>query len=549
VSEPCLYPHPDAAELADAVLDLGRHLHLEMAESDLVERFLDVLSRLLPRRALAVRVVDPRSLEPARGFAVGAELRSSVGDEPITMREAAIGGSGMKSAVAASARVRIAPRWDSPFHHVAQGFAVPLVAAGELYGSLDIGYQQRAPDGGPAGAGSPDDAVAAMPRDERLVLPLANQLAVALRGHQLFRESLRLRDFQAGLIEHANALIVGIDARWRITVCNRAMLHLTGFHREEVLGRDIRDFLPRDQRGPLTRAFQAALRGVSQDVVDINLTIRNGDRRHTVWSIAAIGARSGVPTLEHAPVDAVIAIGQDHSRLDQLQKQVIQAERLATLGQLAAGVVHELNNPLTSITVYAEYLLGKAARDPDVPEADRQKLQRILGSAQRILTFTRELVQYAKPVGTELDAIEVNDVVRTAVSFCEHLFDRSQIELRLELGADLPALHAVPGQLEQILINLVTNAAHAVDSAGVVAVRTRGNPREIAIEVADSGPGVPAEDRDRIFEPFFTTKTDGKGTGLGLPIVRNIVEQHQGRIEVSTAPEGGASFIVILPVQ
>ncbi len=509
--------------LADAMLDLARQLHLDMAEADLAACFLQVVGKLLPGRALAVRVVDPRTTEAVRGYGAGAELRASLGDDPITLREAAIAGSGMKSAVAASARVRVAARWDSPFHHVAGGFAVPLVAAGELYGALDVGYTPPVAD----------DAMAA---DEKLLLPLVNQLAVTLRGQQLFRESVRLRDFTAGLIEHANALIVGIDSRWRITVCNRAMLALTGFTRDQVLGRDLRDFLPRDQRTRLTRAFQQALRGESQDAIDVLLDTRHGGRIRTLWSIAAIGG----------PVEAVVAIGQDHSKLEDLQKQIVQAERLATLGQLAAGVVHELNNPLTSITVYADYLLGKAG---GWAEGDREKMSRILSSAQRILRFTRELVQYAKPVGSELDAIEVNSVVRQAVSFCEHLFERAAIELRLDLAAELPPLHAVPGQLEQVLINLVTNAAHAVESGGVVAIRTRLAERDVVVEVADSGPGVPEADRERIFEPFFTTKTDGKGTGLGLSIVKNIVEQHHGLVSVGDAPEGGAAFRVVLPLE
>ena len=153
--------------LAEALLELGRQLHLDLPEADLVARFLAVVGRVLPGRALAVRVLDPRTAEPARAYVAGGELRPAIGDEPITVREAAIAGSGMKSAVAASARIRIAARWDSPFHHVATGFAVPLVAAGELYGAFDVGYP-------PAAAADPA-------ADEKLVLPLANQLAVALR--------------------------------------------------------------------------------------------------------------------------------------------------------------------------------------------------------------------------------------------------------------------------------------------------------------------------------------------------------------------------------
>ncbi len=525
---------PDAAALADALVEVGKLVHLDLDEGEVVGRVLAVIGKLLPGRAIAVRVGDPRSAEPLRAQVVGGTLRASVADDALSFLPGAINGSGMKSAVAMSARVQIGKRWDSPFHHVASGFAVPLVAAGELYGALDVGY---APD--------PELDPAIVSIDEKVVLPIANQLAVALRGHQLFRESAGLRDFTARLIEHANALIVGIDHRWRITVCNRAMLTLTGFERDEVVGRDLRDFLPRDQRARLTRTFTAALRGESQDAVDVLLMTRGGGRVRTVWSIAAIGARLGG---ERPNIEAVVAIGQDQSKLEELQKQVVQAERLATLGQIAAGVVHELNNPLTSITVYADYLLGKVRHDPQVPESDKEKLRRILSSAQRILRFTRELVQYAKPVGSEVDAVDVNDVVRQAVSFCEHLFERAAISLQLDFAADVPPLHAVPGQLEQVLINLVTNAAHAVEQGGVVVIRTRATDSKVSIEVADSGPGVPEPERERIFEPFFTTKTDGKGTGLGLPIVKNIIEQHQGTVSVGAAPEGGASFLVVLPV-
>lgn len=521
--------------VVDAVLELGRHLHLEMDEADLIGRFLQVLARVLPERAFAVRVLDPRSTEPARCYAIGGELRPRVETEPLTLRESAITKSGLKSAVAASARLKQGARWDSPFHHVAAGFVVPLVAAGELYGALDVGYAPAV-----AGQASLDD-------DDRVVLPFANQLAVALRGHRLYRDTIALRDYTARVIEHANALIVGIDHGWRITLVNRALLALTGYEREHVLGRDLRDVMPADQRTRLTRLFSAALRGATHDAVELALPSRRGGRIRTVWSIASIGSAGGGGG-GHRGVEAVVAIGQDHSRLEELQRQVVQAERLATLGQIAAGVVHELNNPLTSIIVYAEYLLGKATADAAVPEGDREKLRRIVGSAQRIMGFTRELVQYAKPVSSEVDLVDLDDVVRQATSFCEHLFERDGLTLRVDLAGDLPPVPAVPGQLEQVLINLITNAAHAVDEAGEVVVRTRRGDDRVAIEVADSGPGVPEADRARIFEPFFTTKTDGKGTGLGLSIVKNIVDSHHGSIDVGRAAEGGASFTIRLPI-
>ncbi len=513
--------------VARVMLELGRELHLEHSEAALCDHFLRALAELFPQRRLAVRVVDLRAPEPARCYVLGGELRPGVDRERITIKETAIAKTRLKSAVAASARLRLAPRWDGPFSHVAVGFAVPLVAAGELYGVLDVGY--------PLGL----DLVAA---DEPLVLPVANQLAVALRTQRLWRDAQGLRDFQSRLIEHANALIIGVDHTWRVTVCNRALLELMGADRARVVGRDLRDLLPDDERSRLTPVFLQAMRGQAFDAVEVALESRVRGRVRTVWSVA--GIHSG-PL--RAAAEAVVCIGQDQTRLRELQEQIIQAERLATLGQLAAGVVHELNNPLTSITVYADYLLAKAVR-LGADAGDVEKLTRIGSSAQRILRFARELVQYAKPVGDEVDIVDVNAVVAKSLSFCEHLFDRGGIVVDTQLDRSLPPVPAVPGQLEQVLINFLTNAAHAVEGGGAIVVRT--GPADgggVAISVSDSGPGVPHDERARVFEPFFTTKTDGKGTGLGLSIVRNIVEQHRGTVGVDEAPEGGARFTVTLP--
>jgi two-component system NtrC family sensor kinase len=211
-------------------------------------------------------------------------------------------------------------------------------------------------------------------------------------------------------------------------------------------------------------------------------------------------------------------------------------------------VVHELNNPLTSITVYADYLVrkleGQGAEVDDV-----EKLRRIGASAQRILRFSRDLVQYARPSGKESEPVDLAGVVRQSVSICDHLVERGGVVLGIEVDPELPMIHAVAGQLEQVLINLITNAVHAVEAGGRVVVRAkREGDRAVLIEVADSGTGVPPEDREKIFEPFFTTKPDGKGTGLGLPIVKNIVDAHRGHISVDRSDLGGAAFRVVIPI-
>ncbi|MEP6866244.1 MAG: ATP-binding protein, partial [Deltaproteobacteria bacterium] len=244
----------------------------------------------------------------------------------------------------------------------------------------------------------------------------------------------------------------------------------------------------------------------------------------------------------------VVAIGQDQSKIDLLQQQIVRAERLATLGELAAGVVHELNNPLTSITVYADYLVRKLESQGQ-EAGDLEKVRRIGASAQRILRFSRDLVQYARPSGKQLEPVDLSGVIRQSVSIVEHLLERGNIGLDIDLDPELPVVQAVAGQLEQVLINLITNAVHAVESGGRVVVRAKLLDLSTAlIEVGDSGPGIRDEDRERIFEPFFTTKPDGKGTGLGLPIVRNIIEQHRGQISVARSDLGGAAFRVTIPV-
>ncbi len=508
---------------------LATELPLISMEPELVDRALSILATLLPSRALCVRVLDIRTRDPARTYPRNGSVRESAAADGVTITEESLSRAKLKSAVAASARLKVAPRWDSPFTGMATGFALPLAAGGELFGVLDVGY-----------APGLDTAFA----DAPIVQPLVSQLALALRTVRLQDDALGLRDYQARLLESANALILGIDRSWRITVCNRAMLELTGYPRDEVLGRDVRDFITSDQRQYLTSAFAAALIGQHHAAVTVVLPTRTNGLVRTVWSIAPVG-RSGAPG---GPIEAVVAIGQDQSKIDALQQQVVRAERLATLGELAAGVVHELNNPLTSITVYAEYLVRKLEAAGS-EAADLEKLRRIGASAQRILRFSRDLVQYARPSGRDLETVDVASVVRQSVSICEHLVERGGITLELDVDPELPQIQAVTGQLEQVLINLITNAVHAVETGGKVVVRAQLEGQEsVLLEVGDSGPGVPDADRTKIFEPFFTTKPDGKGTGLGLPIVRNIVDQHRGEISVGRSDLGGAAFRVILPI-
>ncbi len=264
---------------------------------------------------------------------------------------------------------------------------------------------------------------------------------------------------------------------------------------------------------------------------------------------------------EHAALVLGAALGRlrTYARAEEsvrnfhrLQAQVIQNEKLASLGQIVAGVVHELNNPLTSIIAYSDYLTKKLARESGSSlSEDSERVRRIGEAAERILKFTRDLVAYARPTGDERGPVLIDEVIERALVFCEHEFAGGRVEIQREIGEPLPPIVGIPGQLTQVFVNLFTNAAHAMSEHGGVlriAVSTVDAGASLCVEVSDTGAGIPTEAMPQIFEPFFTTKTDGRGTGLGLSIVRGILDAHGGTIQVTSAAGEGTSFTLTLPV-
>ena len=230
-----------------------------------------------------------------------------------------------------------------------------------------------------------------------------------------------------------------------------------------------------------------------------------------------------------------------------LQAQIIQSEKLASLGQLAAGVVHELNNPLTSIVAYSDYLRKKGERAGADP-TDVERLRRIGEAADRILRFSRDLVDYARPSTGIATAVPVHDVLDQSLVFCEHVVGNTGVVVERAYHAAPARVRAVAGELAQVFVNLVTNACHAMPAlGGHLVIRTANDDAGVRIEVADNGHGIEAELLAKVFEPFFTTKSEGRGTGLGLSIVRNIVQRHGGTVRAESDGETGSRFIITLP--
>jgi|HubBroStandDraft_6_1064221.scaffolds.fasta_scaffold176519_2 two-component system NtrC family sensor kinase len=250
-------------------------------------------------------------------------------------------------------------------------------------------------------------------------------------------------------------------------------------------------------------------------------------------------------------VSALASGAQRNARA--FDKRMIQIDKLATFGELAAGVVHELNNPLTSIVAYSEYLVRKVIEEGSVHEDDDvERLRRVRDSANRMLRLSRELVGYARPSGGARGPVALHSVIDQAVAFCEHVLSTNGVGVERQYLDEDPMVRATSEQLVQVFVNLLTNACQAAPPVGgrilLTTARVDGGARgRIAVAIEDNGSGIAPENLPHVFAPFFTTKRSTHGIGLGLSITKNIVEDHDGTILVESQFGRGTRFLIDLP--
>lgn len=240
----------------------------------------------------------------------------------------------------------------------------------------------------------------------------------------------------------------------------------------------------------------------------------------------------------------------DRERM-QLNNRVREVEKMALMGRLATSVAHEINNPLQIIGDQAGWIEELLTEEEPAQvrhlEEYREAAAKIKQHVGRASTITRRLLGLSQPMAARRVEIDLNQLVRDTVSFLEHEVRKQRIRLALELAVELPKVVSRPGQLQQVLLNLLNNAIDAAGREGTVIISTSRRQDRVAVAVADSGPGLPPELMAKIFDPFFTTKQPGKGTGLGLSISRNIMERLGGDLQAANRPEGGGVFTLTLP--
>jgi PAS domain S-box-containing protein len=515
-----------------AVASVSQAEHGGATEEGLVRSFVDALAVVAPEALVLVRLIEPKpsGVGSVLGFAYAngklIEARRDVLE--LSRRSAVTFGVSEEAAQAASTKlVSVTGAYfavGDPEQAGSPLLDVPLVESGALFGIVSI--EEPRPG--------------AARESTTLIATLASLLGASLRNARLERAAMFFRDYLAQTLEHASAPIFVLDRTRMVRSANRAALLLLGASRSDVLGKDFALMLPEADQERALPALAQAFSGRATSALELDVLRNDREAARVSWNVAPIYDEEG-------DARAVVVIGRDLTEVHHLEEQILHTDKLATLGQLAAGIVHELNNPLTSITVYGEYLHAKSQRAGADP-GDVEKLRRIVEGATRMTRFTRDLVTYARPSNEEETALSIREVALEGARFCEHVLNECNVVLTTDFDADLAPISGVRGQLHQVFVNLVTNASQALapQKGGIVHIEAhrataRSGEDEVVVRVRDNGPGIAVEHLNRIFEPFFSTKGEGRGTGLGLSIVRKIVVAHRGTLEVTTSHVEGQS--------
>lgn len=357
----------------------------------------------------------------------------------------------------------------------------------------------------------------------------------------------RTNAFLKNLIHSAVDCVIAADRKGKILIFNDSAAEIFGYSVEEALNDlNIRDLYPDDGAREVMRKLRSEeysgkgkLKMYHTDVL-----AKNGER--IPISLYA--------TIIYEDDREVATFGFFHdlreririkSELEKTQLQLLQAEKMASLGELAAGVAHQLNNPLGGITLFAKLML----EEYDLEKGVRDDLLRILNDAQRCRDTVKELLEFTRQTRHLMQPHDINESISRTLFLLENQSLFHNIEIEKRFADNLPPVQADIQQLNHLFMNILLNAAQAMEGKGKLTINTfqHTNKQDICIEISDSGPGIPADILPRIFEPFFTTKEEGKGTGLGLSLAYGIVDNHRGQITAGNKPGGGAVFTLTFP--
>ena len=409
----------------------------------------------------------------------------------------------------------------------------PLEVHGRLIGFLGFGRNDK------------DSPLSS--EDLNLIEGLAGYAAIAIDNALLYgsletkaSELAELKAYNESVIESNAGGIVVVDPEGRITVWNEAMQFLFEIDKSEVLGESIERIFSAD----LIQTLGKVVEGPSWTVADLSrvykthMDSRAGQSRLVNITLSPLVSQKDVVT-------GTLMVFEDITEKVKLENQLLQAEKLSSIGLFAAGVAHEVNTPLAGISSYAQILLK------DLPSDDprRDILKKIEKQSFRASGIVNNLLNFARFSDSELKEVQVNSVMTETLSLLDHQLRSGRIDVSLSMDPLLPATLGSGGKLQQVFMNLFLNARDAMPEGGKLSIRTYRESSSVVVEVGDTGKGISEADVKKIYDPFFTTKEVGKGTGLGLSICYGIIQEHSGQVSVESEPGKGTVFRVQLPLK
>ncbi|HEX4772728.1 MAG TPA: ATP-binding protein [Bryobacteraceae bacterium] len=383
--------------------------------------------------------------------------------------------------------------------------------------------------------------------DIELLLTLSNYVAIAIENSRLYTslqrkadEYERLKEFSENIVESINVGILAADLDDRVESWNTQIERLTGISRANAVGQRLEELFPAD----LCAKFHEvrAADGV-HNLYRMPLRRRTRDQ-HSSGSESIVNLAIAPLVSKDLTQIGRLIIFDDVTDRDDLERRLVQADKLSSIGLLAAGVAHEVNTPLAVISTYAQMLAKQVSGD----EQKSKLLEKIAKQTFRASEIVNSLLNFSRTSPTEFVDLDLNRVLRETIGLVEHQFEKTGIVVRVDLAESLPYVRGNAGKLQQVFLNLFINARDAMSSGGTLKVRTWAEGTLAHIEISDTGQGIPSENLTRIYDPFFTTKGAKKGTGLGLSITYGIVQEHQGAIEVDSVVGQGTTFRLEMPI-
>jgi len=353
--------------------------------------------------------------------------------------------------------------------------------------------------------------------------------------------------FTEAIIDSLPLSLYAIDREYRIVAWNRNReLGELGLPRGLVLGRNIFEVLTKQNREKLEREFSQVFMTGGIHRIEQETISPDGETNH--WLISKIPMRAG----DSDEVSHVITVGENITQRVKADRAVARAEKLAAVGRLAAGVVHEINNPLATIAACAESLEKRIEEGAFGQSQDAEDLREYLGlireEAFRCKAITNGLLDFSRLRAGQRAPVDMNQVIKTTARLVTHQQRGQDVQIEIEAEENLPEVSGDVGQLQQAVVALATNAIDAMPDGGTLTLRASHSGSRVLVQVKDNGVGIAPENMTKIFDPFFTTKDVGQGTGLGLAVCYGILSDHGGRLDVRSSIGVGTTFTITLPV-